>query len=380
VAIIIKIINAKIFTMSGETIENGFVEFNNKIISVGEMKNTGSENAFDAHGDMLFPGFIDAHTHLGICEDSLGFEGDDCNEMTDPCTPHLRAVDAVNALDICFDEAVKAGVTTVLTGPGSANPIAGQIIAMKTYGSCVDNMIIKAPAAIKFALGENPKTVYNEKKAAPSTRMATAAIIREQLTRTKEYIIRRKKDKNCEFDAKLEALSLLFEKNLPAHFHAHRADDIFTAVRIAEEFSLNYSIIHCTQGHLIAQELADRGVSAMSGPLFADRSKPELKNSTPATPGVLCKAGVKTAIVTDHPVIPIQYLALCAGLAVREGMEYFDAVKSITIIPAEICGISDRVGSIETGKDADMVLFDKDPLTLAAKPKLIITNGNIIYP
>lgn len=364
--------------MAGCIINNGYVEYNEKIISVGDMNNTDCSDAFDAQGAILLPGFIDAHTHLGICEDSLGFEGDDCNEMSDPCTPQLRAIDAVNTLDICFQEAIRAGVTTVITGPGSSNPIAGQTVAIKTYGVCIDDMIIKAPASIKFALGENPKTVYNEKKTAPVTRMATAAIIREQLSRTKEYIAKRKKVDSCDFDIKLDALALLFENKLPAHIHAHRADDIFTAIRIAEEFKLNYSIIHCTQGHLISNELSARGVSAMSGPLIADRSKPELKDATPATPGIMSKAGIKTAIISDHPVIPIQYLPLCAGLAVREGMDYYEALKAITVTPAEICGILDRVGTIEAGKDADMVLFNKDPLTLEAKPIKVIAGGKFI--
>ena len=239
-------------------------------------------------------------------------------------------------------------------------------------------MIVKAPAAMKMALGENPKTVYNKKKTTPSTRMATAAIIREQLTRAKEYVEKRNNNKDEKFDAKLEALSQLFKDNLPAHIHAHRADDIFTAVRLAEEFNFSYSIIHCTQGHLLADELAKKGVTVMSGPLFSDRSKLELKGSTPATPGILCKAGIKTAIITDHPVIPIQYLPMCAGLAVREGMDYDAALKAITIWPAEICGIADRVGSIEKGKDSDMVLFSQDPLTLAAKPVAVVAAGKII--
>lgn len=373
-----KIINAKIYSMCSEIIDLGFIEFNNKITSFGKMECFPGGEAFDAKGSILLPGFIDAHTHIGICEDSIGFEGDDCNEMTDPCTPHLRAIDAVNALDICFKEALQAGVTSVATGPGSANPIAGQIATIKTYGKCIDDMIIKAPAAMKFALGENPKTVYNEKKTTPSTRMATAAIIREQLTRAKEYTLKRKVEDKNEYDARLEALALLFEHDLPAHFHAHRADDIFTAVRIANEFGIKFSIIHCTQGHLIAEELARSGVTVMSGPLISDRSKPELKDSTPATPGIISKSGVKTAIVTDHPVIPIQYLSLCAGLAVREGMDYYEALKAITINPAEICGISDRVGSIEVGKDADLVLFGDDPLMLNSKPTMVVVDGEVI--
>ncbi len=369
--------NAVIYTMAGETIENGYIEFDKKIISLGDMSQCPDGEAYDAKGGSIYPGFIDAHTHIGIIEDSLNFEGDDCNEMTDPVTPELRAIDAVNALDKCFEEAYKAGVTCTLTGPGSANPIAGQIAAVKTHGVCIDDMIVKAPVAMKFALGENPKTVYNEKKATPSTRMATAAIIREQLEKAREYASKETPKK--EYDAKLKALSAIFTDKLQVHIHSHRADDIFTAIRISEEFNLDYCIIHCTQGHLIADKLAQKGVKACSGPLISDRCKPELRESTPATPGIISKAGVKTAIITDHPVIPIQYLPLCAGLAVREGMDYMEALKAITINPAQICKIDDRVGSLEVGKDADMSLFDCDPLTVAAKPKLVVMDGEVVF-
>ena len=352
-----RIIHAKIYPISGPVVEDGFVDtLKGKIVAAGpmeELPKLSVGEVIDARGARLLPGFIDSHTHIGICEDSLGFEGDDINEQTDPCTPQLRALDAVNPLDYCFEEAVRAGVTSVVTGPGSANPIGGQLIAMKTYGRFIDDMVIKAPVAMKFALGENPKSVYHEKNETPTTRMATAALIREQLAKTREYIEKKKRAQEegelCEFDAKLEALEPLFTKGLPIHIHAHRADDICTAMRIAEEFSLNYAVVHCTQGHKIADALAKRHVAAMSGPLISERCKPEL----------------------HEPI--------CAGLAVREGLPYEAALRAITLTPAEICGISSRVGSIEPGKDADFSLFPCDPLTIAAKPALVVGGGEILY-
>ena len=369
--------NAKIYTMAGSVIENGYIEFSDKIKSLGEMKDCPEGEAFDANGKRLYPGFVDAHCHIGIIEDSVADEGDDCNEMTDPVTPQLRALDAVNALDKSFIHAKQAGITTTLTGPGSSNPIAGQIVAMKTHGICIDDMIIKAPVAMKFALGENPKRIYGDNKSSPSTRMAIASIIREELRKAREYA-----DKNPEtreYDAKLEALSLLFTQKLPVHVHAHRVDDIFTAIRIFEEFDLDYCILHCTQGHLIAQRLGEKGVKVCAGPMIADRTKIELSHATLENPGILSKNGVLTAIITDHPELPIQYLPICAGLAVREGMDYEEALKAITINPAKICKIDDRVGSLEVGKDADMCLFDYDPLTLMAKPKMVICDGEIAF-
>jgi len=373
-----RIIHANIQPMRGEAIADGFIEFNERIIALGRFSGKAAPGDIDARGATLLPGFIDAHTHLGMCEDALGFEGDDVNEMTNPCTPNLRAVDAVNVFDRCFREALEAGVTAVATGPGSANPIAGQIAVIGTSGTRIDDMVIKAPCAMKFALGENPKTVYNEKKQAPSTRMATAAIIRENLEKAREYAAGRKKKKDVPFDAKSEALTLLLDGTIGAHIHAHRTDDIFTAARIAAEFSIRYSIVHCTQGHLIAEELGRIGLSAMSGPLLCDRSKPELKDATPATPGCLSKAGVLTAIVTDHPVVPIQYLALSAGLAAREGMDRAEALKAITINPAIILGVDSEIGSLEPGKRADMVLFEGDPLALEAKPLAVFILGKAV--
>lgn len=379
------IINATLFLPDGSYAPDRFVRIQGtKISETGPMDSIitqGEPHVIDAQGGTLYPGFIDAHTHLGMFEDGLGFEGDDGNEDTDPCTPQLRAIDAVNPLDRCFQEAREAGVTTVLTGPGSANPIGGQFAAIKTDGKCIDDMVICAPAAMKFALGENPKSVYHDKNTAPVTRMATSALIREQLYKAREYFKRKQdceEEDQPEYDIKCESLGPLLRGEIPAQIHAHRADDIFTAVRLAKEFGLRYSIVHCTQGFMAAQELAQKGVSAMCGPIISDRCKPELRESTPANPGLLDKAGVKVCIITDHPEVPIQYLPLCAGIAVRDGMDHTQALKAITIYPAEIAGISDRVGSIAVGKDADLVLYREDPLTVAARPECVIISGKVI--
>lgn len=378
------IIHAHLHTMAGADIADGYLRTEgNQIAELGGMpvEPKPGEEVIDAQGAGLYPGFVDAHTHLGMWEDGLTFEGDDGNEETDPVTPQLRAIDAINPVDRCFQEALHAGVTTVVTGPGSANAIGGQMAAVKTYGSCIDHMIVKAPFAIKMALGENPKSVYHGKNQAPSTRMSTAALIREQLYKAKRYqgeLERAEKDEDFdmpEFDMKCEALLPALRREIQVHFHAHRADDIFTAVRIAKEFQLDYVVVHGTEAHLIAGGLVETGTRVLSGPFLCDRSKPELRNQTPSTPGILSGAGVPTAIITDHPVIPIQYLPVCAGLAVREGMDYEEALRAITINPAKICGLDHRLGSLEVGKDADLVLFDQDPLTIAAKPKMVIAGG-----
>lgn len=381
------IIHAHLHTMAGADIADGYLRTEgNQIAELGGMpvEPKPGEEVIDAQGAGLYPGFVDAHTHLGMWEDGLTFEGDDGNEETDPVTPQLRAIDAINPVDRCFQEALHAGVTTVVTGPGSANAIGGQMAAVKTYGSCIDHMIVKAPFAIKMALGENPKSVYHGKNQAPSTRMSTAALIREQLYKAKRYqeeMERAEKDEDFdmpEFDMKCEALLPALRRGIQVHFHAHRADDIFTAVRIAKEFQLDYVVVHGTEAHLIAGGLVETGTRVLSGPFLCDRSKPELRNQTPSTPGILSGAGVPTAIITDHPVIPIQYLPVCAGLAVREGMDYEEALRAITINPAKICGLDHRLGSLEVGKDADLVLFDQDPLTIAAKPKMVIAGGKLV--
>ncbi|MCL2098804.1 MAG: amidohydrolase family protein [Oscillospiraceae bacterium] len=386
--------NARIYTMARDKIiKNGYVEFSgNKILGTGSMKDftfSGSDKKeiIDAKGGWLLPGFIDAHTHLGMYEDGLRNEGDDLNEVTDPSTPHLRAIDAVNPIDRTFTEALAAGVTTVATGPGSANPISGQFAVIGTYGRRIDDMIIKSPAGMKFALGENPKNCYGSKNEMPETRMATAAIIRENLKKALKYSEKKNEAlESCgdddkdepDFDAKSEALMPVITGGLDAHFHAHRADDIFTAIRICGEFGLNYVIVHCTEGHLIARELAEENVRAVIGPIISDRSKPELRNLELKNAKVLHEAGILFAVTTDHPVVPLQYLPYCAALCVKGGLDYYEALKAITINPAIILGIDGIAGSIEAGKRADLVLYDGNPLEILSSVKLVAAGGKII--
>ncbi len=379
------IINGTVHTMDGLTIPNGYVAVSGaKIARVGPMEECPDHwegETFDARQGHILPGFIDAHSHLGMFGDAQGFEGDDGNESTDPCTPHLRAIDAVNPLDRCFAEARGAGVTTVLTGPGSANPISGQFAAIKTTGRWVDAMVVKAPVAMKLALGENPKSVYNERHETPTTRMATAAIIRENLSKALEYgekLERAEEDEDedrPDYDAKLEALLPVVRGELPVHIHAHRADDIATGIRIAKEFGLGCVIVHGTEGHLIPELLAREGVPVITGPCLGDRSKPELANMTIESPAVLTLQGVKVAICTDHPEVPIQHLALCAAMAVKGGMNPEAALAAITINAAEIAGIADRLGSLTPGKDADLVVTTGHPINLLSRVAAVFVDG-----
>lgn len=371
--------NGSILTMASEPIELGEVLVNNgKIISVGKDLNLPDGcQVIDANGGYVMPGIIDAHCHIGMWEDGIGFEGDDVNEITDPATPQLRAIDAINPMDRSFVEAYENGVTCVCTGPGSANVIGGQFATIKTKGKRVDDMIVQPVASMKVAFGENPKRCYSSKKQTPSTRMATASILREYLFKTKNYI--ENKEKTPQFDMKLESLIPVIKGELNVKAHAHRVDDIFTAIRIAKEFGLKMTLEHCTEGHLVADELAKEGFSAIVGPSLGSRSKYELKEKDFKTPAALHKAGVKIALMTDHPVIPVHYLTLCAALAVRAGLDEETALKAITINPAEILGISDRVGSIEVNKDADIVIFDKHPLDVQAKTTCVLIDGEVVY-
>ena len=377
--------NGVVHPMDAPVIPRGFVLLEgDKIAAVGPMEALPagySGEVLDAEGGHILPGFIDAHCHLGLFGDALGFEADDGNESTDPCTPQLRAVDGVNPLDRGFREAREGGVTTVLTGPGSANPIAGQFAALKTDGRWVDEMVLKAPIAMKFALGENPKSVYNERKETPVTRMATAAIIRENLAKAQEYQDKQSKaeedpDEDVpDYDAKLEALAPVATGALPAHFHAHRADDIATAVRISGEFGLKLVVVHGTEGYLVPELLAQSNVPVITGPCLTDRSKPELVGQTLSNPARLRAAGVKVAICTDHPETPIQYLPLCAAMAVRGGMEPEDALAAITRDAAEIAGISKRVGTLTPGQAADVVVTSGHPFDWNGEVRAVFLNG-----
>ena len=382
------IINGIIHTMDGPVIENGYVAVEgSKIAQVGPMSDcpaTWRGETFDAQGGHVCPGFIDAHCHLGMFGDSLGFESEDGNEETDPCTPQLRAIDAVNPLDRCFSEARAAGVTTVLTGPGSANPVSGQFAALKTSGRWVDAMIVRAPASMKLALGENPKQVYHDRDETPATRMATAAIIRENLRKAVEYgekLDKAAQDEDTDppdYDAKLEALLPVVRGELPVHIHAHRADDIATGIRIAKEFKLNCVIVHGTEGHLIPELLAGEKIPVITGPALGDRSKPELANMTLENPLVLSRAGVDVAICTDHPEVPIQYLPLCAALAVKGGMDEESALAAITISAARIAGLDGLLGSLTPGKEADIVVTGRHPLELLGSVRAVLIGGQRI--
>ncbi|MBQ8903312.1 MAG: amidohydrolase [Oscillospiraceae bacterium] len=386
------IYNAKIVPVTGKNIKKGFIETENgKIKSIGDMTDMPRKprkGDIDASGLTAYPAFIDAHCHIGVFANGYGFEGDDGNEETDPATPQLRAIDAVNPMDYCFTEAAKGGIGTVVTGMGSANPIGGTFIAMKTWGSKrIDRRVIKNPVAMKMALGENPKSVYHEKEETPTTRMATAAVIRENLFKAKRYMeemAEYEKTKGTDdetsrpdYDIKCEALIPVLNREIKVHFHCHRADDIFTAVRLAEEFSLDYVLIHATEGGLIADEL-DKGTQCVIGPVFGDRCKPELMNADIANGKKLTDNGMEIAICTDHPENPIQYLPSMAGLAMRGGLTEKQALEAITINPARFCGIEDRVGSLEAGKDADIVLFSGTFHDISKTPEIVIMNGEVI--
>ncbi len=350
-----------------------------KITEIGkDLQAKDNETCVDASGLNVYPGFVEAHCHLGLDGWGIGFEGADYNEPGDICTPQLRSEDSFNPLDPSVRTAAKGGVTSVATGQGSANAIGGTWIAVKTIGNCVDDMIIKTPVAMKCALGENPKRCYREKGNA--ARMSTAAVIRNMLFKAKEYLAKKEAAgddlfKRPAFDFKCEAMIPVLKKEIPLKIHAHQANDILTAVRLAKEFDVDLTIEHVTEGHLIADKLENCPYPLAVGPSLTHASKFELQNKSWSTPGILAKKGCQVSIITDSPVIPQEYLPLCAGLAMKAGMDPFEALKAITINPARQIGIADRVGSLEVGKDADIVLCDGDPMESLSVIKKVYING-----
>lgn len=377
------IVNGKILTMSDQTpqvLEGGTVLIKNGIIEglaeKGKMIPPGYRK-IDARGCFVLPGFVEAHCHMGITEEKKGMEGDDCNEGVDPITPSLRAIDAINPMDDAFHNAIKAGITSAMIGPGSANVVGGQFVVLHNAGRCIDDMILRFPAALKVAFGENPKVNYSGMGKSPSTRMAIAAMLRKELLAAKQYLS--KELKETDMDLRYEAYRPVFEKKIPLKAHAHRTDDILTAIRIAKEFDLNMTLDHCSEGHLIIDEIKASGFPAIVGPDLTSRNKIEVQNMAFKTAGILAKAGILTAITTDHPVSIIQTLPLCASLAVKEGMEMEDALRAITIHAARICGVDDKIGSLEKGKYADVVIFDGHPLDVFTKTMCTLIQGEIVY-
>ncbi len=378
------IIHGNIMTMAGKDYEDGFVQIRNgKITAVGDMADCpvqkGGDGVICANGNPVLPGIIEAHCHMGITEEKKGMEGDDCNESVEPITPYLRAIDAINPMDAAFDDALRAGITSAMVGPGSSNVVGGQFAFIKTHGRCIDRMIVKAPAAMKVAFGENPKVNFSGQNISPATRMAIAAMLREELFKAQEYQRKRKENPEQEKDFRYECWLPVLEGRIPLKAHVHRADDILTAIRIAKEFHLSMTLDHCSEGHLIAEEIKESGFPAIVGPDMASRNKIEVQNMAFKTVGILNKEGICTAITTDHPVSMIQFLPICAGLAVKSGLPPQEGLRSITINAARICGVSDRVASLEPGKDGDVVIFDGNPLEVFTSALCTIIEGKVVY-
>ena len=374
--------NAHIKTMAGAEYANGciLVGDDGKIAQVAESITAEGAQIIDAGGRLVTPGCVEAHCHVGLGTTAMRWEGADFNESTDPVTPQLRAIDSIYPQDERLSDGLAGGVTTVCTGPGSANVVCGTFAAIKLYGRRVDDMIIKHPVAMKCALGENPKQTYGNNKKAPKTRMGSASLLRELLFKAKDYYEQKEAGNDPKFDMKLEAMLPVMKGQIPLKCHAHRADDILTSIRIAKEFGVKLTLDHCTDGACIADILGKEGYPAIVGPAFGAKTKPELRSKTFSTAGILHKAGVKICITTDASVTPIETLPMCAGLAAAKGLPMEEAWKAITINPAEIIGIADRVGSLEAGKDADIVIWTADPLTtIGGEAYITIVDGRIVY-
>jgi imidazolonepropionase-like amidohydrolase len=384
------IVGGRIVPVEGEPIEGGVLLIEGgRIAALGGLSTPVPPGAevVDAAGKWILPGFIEAHGHVGVHEEGEGWAGDDTNEMTDPVTAHVRALDAVNPYEEGWRDAVSGGVLAVNVNPGSGNPIGGQTVALKSWGGTVDERVLRQPSGMKSALGENPKRVYGEKKQTPSTRLGTAAVIRTALAAAADYLARIEAEaakpaaerETVGRDLKLEALGKVLRREIPWRQHCHRADDIATALRLAEEFGYDLVIDHGTEAHLLADRIAARGIPVIIGPLIVSRSKPEVRARSMANPGLLARAGVTIAITTDHPVVPINYLVHQATLAVKEGLDRETALRALTINPARIIGVEDRIGSLEVGKDADLCVWSGDPLDVMQRVERAYIDGREIY-
>ncbi len=376
--------NGHIKPIVGAELANGcvLIDDNGKIAAVAEtIEAPAGATVIDAGGRLVTPGCVEAHCHIGLDNEAVGWEGHDYNEAVDPITPQLRAIDSIYPQDEALANALQGGVTTACTGPGSANVIGGTFVAIKLAGVRVDDMIVKDPIAMKCAFGENPKRVYGQGgKKSPSTRMATAWLLRETLQKAKNYYEAKKAGKEPTYDMKMEAMIPVIEGKIPLKAHAHRADDILTSIRIAKEFGVGITLDHCTDGATIVDELAKENLPAFVGPSLGGKTKVELSNKSFKTAGILSKAGIKVSIITDAPVIPLQHLPLAAGLAAANGMDMEEAWKAITINPAESTGIGDRVGSLEVGKDGDVVIWTADPLTtIGGHAYVTVVDGKVVY-
>lgn len=369
----------------GDPIDGGTVLIQDgKIVAVGaDVEVPEGVPVVDAGGDWVLPGFVESHGHVGVHEEADGWAGHDTNEMTDPNGARLRALDAINPADLGFADALGGGVTTVVIKPGSGNPIGGQTVAVKCWGRTVDEMVVREPVSVKSALGENPKRVYGDQKKLPSTRQGVAAVIRDAFMKAQDYRAKREsaqqEGKPFDRDATLEVLVRVLDGELPWCQHTHRADDIATALRLADEFGYRLVINHGTEGHLLADLLAERDIPVIIGPLFTSRSKVELRNRSLRNPGILARAGVRLAITTDHPVVPIHFLVHQATLAVKEGLDRDEALRTITVNPARILGLDDRVGSLTPGLDGDVVVWSGDPLDVMSRARKVFIAGREVF-
>jgi imidazolonepropionase-like amidohydrolase len=385
----VAVTGGRLVPITAEPIEAGtLLVQDGKIVAIGpEVAVPDGTPVVDVSGSWVLPGFVEAHGHVGVHEEAEGWAGSDTNEMTDPVTAQVRALDAINPADLGFRDAIGGGVLAVNVNPGSGNPIGGQTVAIKCWGRTVDEMLLRQPSGLKSALGENPKRVYGEQKKTPSTRLGVAAVIRGAFVDAANYLQKIEAEqrkpaderKPVDRDLKLEALGMVLRREIPWRQHCHRADDIATAMRIAQEFGYDLVIDHGTEAHLLADIIAARNIPVIIGPLFTSRSKVELRNRSLANPGKLAAAGVTIAITTDHPVVPINFLVHQASLAVKHGLDRDTALRALTINPARIIGVGDRIGSLEVGKDADFAVWSGDPLDVLTRVERAYIDGAEIY-